>query len=203
MNGKMNNNAYEIYAVHIDESIDLPEYLELFSSEIRNHILSYRNHSDKLIAFASALLKYYYLPSLLGLSRQDLVIKEDVYGKPYLVGFPEIDFNISHSGKYVVLGIAYGKKIGIDIEQINHKIDLDLGQFVFSSYEHAQINSVYDFYRLWVKKEAYLKCQGKGFATDLYQNTRLNTKLTETNQSHEIYVNSLAQDYVLAVCVTI
>jgi 4'-phosphopantetheinyl transferase len=138
----------------------------------------------------------------LGISNQNICIEVNKYGKPYVVGLYDVDFNISHSGEYVILGISYGKKIGIDIERIDNNIDLSIGTAVFNHNELLQLNSVYDFYLLWVKKEAYLKCFGEGFATDTYQKTILSIESIQYTQDCDIYVDRFNQNYMLAVCVT-
>lgn len=199
---EINNYKYNIYVIRIDESINILTYSYMFSPEINKEISSYKKHTDKLTAFTSALLKYYYLPYILGINPREIIIKVNKYGKPYIVNLPEVDFNISHSGKYAVLGIAYGGKIGVDIEKIDNTIELSLGSIAFNSYEANQIGCTLDFYLLWVKKEAYLKCVGEGFATDLYKETMLTTELIQVESGNNIYANIFSREYVLAICIT-
>lgn len=172
----------------------------MFTEDIRKYIQSYRSDLDKLTAFTSALLKYYFLPFILGLHPNSINLKINKYGKPYISGYSEIDFNVSHSGEYVILGIAYNRIIGVDIEKIDMKIDLSICEAVFSPFELVQVKNAFDFYLLWVKKEAYLKCVGSGFATNLYQKTRLTTELIQINNKCEIYAGIFSRGYMLSVC---
>lgn len=48
------------------------------------------------------------------------VVKKNVFGKPYVTNIKDFYFNISHSGKWVVLAFSKSK-IGIDIEEIQEE----------------------------------------------------------------------------------
>lgn len=77
-----------------------------------------------------------------------------------------MNFNISHSGSYVVLGLAEKGRVGIDIE---HKLTVDLNDFtqVMSENEIATCKTQDAFYRLWTSKEAVIKALGTGFQQDV------------------------------------
>jgi 4'-phosphopantetheinyl transferase len=90
------------------------------------------------------------------------------YGRPYLRA--DVDFNIAHSGKYVVCAITKGLRLGIDIEEIQ---PIDLGDFTsqFTPEELQKIacavDSYHEFYRLWTIKEAVIKADGRGLSFPL------------------------------------
>ncbi len=95
------------------------------------------------------------------------------YGKPALIGDP-IYFNLSHSGDMALLGICKTAPVGVDIEK--HKTIIDFAQIserFFSSSEAAALMRVEDserlavFFRLWTRKEAYLKMIGRGVSFGL------------------------------------
>ena len=97
-------------------------------------------------------------------------IRYSSYKRPYLEG--GIDFNISHSGSYVVCGLSNKYKLGIDIEEIK-SIKLDDFKDLWTEDEWKQIldatNSNYQFYNYWTKKEALLKASGEGLSIPLRQ----------------------------------
>lgn len=100
-------------------------------------------------------------------SPKDIVIGTDLYGKPYWNDSEKYDFNISHSGDWVV-GVLASSCVGIDVEQIG-PLDLSVAKHVFSGAE-LQIILQKDeeeakdyFYELWTLKESYIKAIGKGF----------------------------------------
>ena len=88
--------------------------------------------------------------------------------RPYLEDGP--DFNISHSGEYIICGISPHASIGVDIEEIK---PIEINDFTneFSSTElklmSASENPFAAFYRLWTQKEAFLKALGKGLFVEL------------------------------------
>ena len=78
------------------------------------------------------------------------------YGKPIS---NSIFFNISHSGSYIVLATSVKRNIGIDIEIIR-PISNKLKQYV--AHEAEVFNDDIDFLKSYTRKEALLKCIGKG-----------------------------------------
>lgn len=95
-------------------------------------------------------------------------LKYDKYGRPYIN--TNFDFNVSHSGQYIVCASADFCRVGIDIEKIR---PLDLFDFrnEFSLKEHAVIEKANDplmsFYAHWTAKEAVIKADGRGMQIPL------------------------------------
>jgi 4'-phosphopantetheinyl transferase len=193
---------YKLIAIKIDPAFKFKPYSHLFSNKTNNHINSFYRDSDQVLAFTSAVLKYYYLPLVLGLDHATIQIKTNAYGKPYILDCPHIDFSISHSGKYIILGIALNKKIGVDIELLNQKINLEIKSMIFSDFESKLINNYYDFFVIWSKKEAYLKCLGTGFSTEDYKYTSLNNQLVESWNHHQITAIVFKENYILTLCIS-
>lgn len=159
------------------------------------------HHRDKVTAFTSAILKYYYLPALLGIRSTEIRLGVSNYGKPYLLDYPEVDFSISHSGEYVVLAVIFGKKIWVDIELIDKNIDLTMKSIIFSESECKLIDNYFDFFVLWTKMEAYLKCLGSGFANKV-ENLHLNTGLSQVLGNFQIETVLFKSDFSLSVCIS-
>jgi len=95
-------------------------------------------------------------------------LKYSEHGRPYLP--LNIDFNISHSGKYILLAMSNGHRIGIDIEEIK-KIEINDFKKQFSNSELLMINQAYnkyaEFFKYWTIKEAVIKADGRGMDIDL------------------------------------
>lgn len=106
----------------------------------------------------------------------------DSYNRPYLPG--NVDFNISHSGDYVVCVIGEDIKVGIDIERVQ-AIDFLNMKGIMNHLEwrciHMSDHPLQEFFRFWTVKEAALKAAGVGFLTTLYQEMKLS--------DHVIYMN--------------
>ncbi len=97
-------------------------------------------------------------------------------GKPRLAGEFDagLNFNISHSGDYVLVALAYGRELGVDIEQIRTDIDTgDIAARFFSANECSSLaglpaNMRHDaFFACWTRKEAYIKARGDGLSLAL------------------------------------
>lgn len=80
------------------------------------------------------------------------------------------EFNISHSGKYVVLTKGGTEPVGVDIE-LMQRGNKHIAPRFFTLDECVQIDRSYDpdktFTQIWTLKEAFLKCIGSGVGKDL------------------------------------
>ena len=99
-----------------------------------------------------------------GFSQDDILISDN--GRPYIDG---IDFNVSHSGDYVVMVISDEASVGCDIELMRDR-SVSPAQKYFSDAEKAWIDSEADkipaFYRIWTARESYIKLTGEGILLD-------------------------------------
>lgn len=91
------------------------------------------------------------------------------FGKPYLLDYPNIHFNISHSGEYVVCAVC-DAPVGIDIQKIS-VYNSGIAEKVCLEYEIKQIeqsdDNASEFIKLWTKKEAVLKAKGIGLGNGI------------------------------------
>jgi 4'-phosphopantetheinyl transferase len=94
--------------------------------------------------------------------------------KPALEPLSDIRFNISHSGDMALLGIAFRREVGVDIEAIRTNVEIEnLAERFFSPHERETIRSLPEqdkvaaFFRCWSCKEAFLKAQGVGLSRSL------------------------------------
>ncbi len=95
-------------------------------------------------------------------------------GKPYFVG-SDLHFSISHTKNHVFCCVSR-RKVGIDAEQIGRSIDPRLASRYLSDSERGRYLSAQDpndtLLRLWVLKESWAKCTGRGIGNYL-KNTDL------------------------------
>ena len=121
--------------------------LENVSVGQKEKALRYANEIDQIRSLLSSFLKNQ-------LSREELLKNEN--GKPYFANGPY--FNISHSGKYVLMAVSTAE-IGVDIEEIKNK-DMSSLVRIFNEAEAKMIKEHSDFYYLWCAKESLIKCMG-------------------------------------------
>lgn len=154
-------NAFSIYQNKIEE-------------KRRNQILHTKNREVQVCSLATGVLLHDCVCKKLGVdaeSKEAFRIGYESGGKPYLLDYPDIYFNLSHSGDYVCCVIA-DEPIGVDIqkhidyrEQIAQRFftDLDLEYLSLVTEEAKQET----FFRIWCRKESYGKLIGQGLAGSL------------------------------------
>lgn len=143
-------------------------YLEFLPDSIINRNVKFVRWQDRQ---ANILGKFLLIRWLKNNKYDANVLKEiefTKYGRPFLP--IDIEFNISHSGSYVLCAISKGVRLGVDIEE---KKDIDINSFksVFTEDEFKHIvessNSIDSFYRLWSVKESVIKADGRGLSIPL------------------------------------
>jgi 4'-phosphopantetheinyl transferase len=114
------------------------------------------------------------LSGILNQAPEKLLIEKTAFGKPYLAEHPEQVFNLSHSANDYMIGIGLNCQIGVDIEHCKARADFSgLAKKCFAEEEIQYWNGLPEdqkatvFYRLWTRKEAFVKAVGRGLALGL------------------------------------
>jgi 4'-phosphopantetheinyl transferase len=88
-------------------------------------------------------------------------------GKPSVGG---VEFNVAHSGD-VILIATHRLRIGVDVERVGRAVDVvGMSRVCFTPRERALVlqgASQEVFFRLWTRKEAWLKAVGTGLSFPL------------------------------------
>ena len=121
--------------------------LKSISEEQKEKAMRFKNDKDQRRSLISSYL-------VNQLSEEEL--QKNPMGKPYYPNGPY--FNISHSGRYVVMAIA-NQEVGVDIEE-NVEKQIDVLLKLFNEAEIKMIKEHADFYYLWCAKESLIKCMG-------------------------------------------
>ncbi|WP_349921476.1 4'-phosphopantetheinyl transferase family protein [Aeromonas veronii] len=113
------------------------------------------------------------LAERLGCLAADLKFFTQDHGKPALLG-QQWQFNLSHSGEWLVLALCQQGPLGVDIEMgSRRRATLPLAERFYARSEYEWLLALPEeerdtaFYRLWSRKEAVLKAQGSGIAAGL------------------------------------
>lgn len=134
----------------------------------------FEKHRERWLAGRIALRRI--LADELDVACGEIEYDTGVHGKPSLGGklSGELEFNLSHSGGRALVGIARGAALGIDVEQIHLMEDLHaVAERHFAAEERERLfclpesEQVPAFYRLWTRKEAYIKAIGTGLGHPL------------------------------------
>ena len=203
----------KLYALYINQSIPSQLFnslLPFVSIERRKKIYKFIRKEDADRSLIADILLREALIENLKIENDTIFFNYGNYGKPLLSNHESINFNISHSGNWVVCAIN-DHEIGIDIEKIED-IDFDIAKSFFSEKEYIDlmkkdINERKDyFYDLWTLKESYIKACGKGLSLDLrYFSFRIenNNILFESKNNLRNYFFKqyfIDKNYKLSVC---
>ena len=153
--------------------LDDPAFVVLSAVE-RAYVKSFRQHTDRISRAATHTLLRHALAARTGLPASALDLQRDAMGRPFLRLPPTAmsvapDFNVSHAGQYVLIAIASGRRVGVDIERHDRALDWQsLSPLVLTTDERAQLASLpapqqtAAFIQRWAIKEALLKATGIG-----------------------------------------
>lgn len=155
-------------------------WVNLLSPEERTRMARFRFEiHQRRYAAAHAQLRLILAPYL-ALSPTQIQFAAAEYGKPYLVFPPSegyaaaIEFNMSHAGDQMLVGVVRGRAIGVDIEQIRPDFaTTDIAMNYFSAAEQEAFRAVPDaqkpqaFFNAWTRKEAFIKAVGEGLSFPL------------------------------------
>jgi 4'-phosphopantetheinyl transferase len=90
-------------------------------------------------------------------------------GRPILPTPAGVEFSISHAGELVMVALATGTRVGVDVERTERPLDFEgLARRIFNDRDlHAFLELPPDervnaFFRAWTGKEAILKARGVG-----------------------------------------
>jgi len=119
------------------------------------------------------------LGEYLGQAPSTMSLVAGAHGKPELQGGQrngDVDFNVAHSGGWVLIGVARGLSVGVDVEQVRDFPGLEgIASRWFARGEAEEIlglparRRVSAFFGLWTLKEACHKALGVGLHAPLDQ----------------------------------
>ena len=161
----------DVFYTHFDAPLTTDTwdtYFQKLPQGIQTQVMRFKRWQDRhssllgKILLLEALKQYGYSPDCLK------KLSYSPYNRPFLDD--SIDFNISHSGEYVVCAVNNDGRVGIDIER---KKSLNFAEFrsYMTTEEWNTMKEVPDqleyFYELWTVKESVIKGEGRGLSIPL------------------------------------
>lgn len=193
-----------IYLVRDDRKKIIPmQVCQSINKERKIKVENYRNIEDKRNSILGFLLLKYGLKHEYGINLQMLEWNYTKYGKPYFSEYPNIFFNISHSGEFIVCAIDQ-EKIGIDIQKIIDSKFLGVADVVCSINEKEKI--LYSIKpekiltRYWALKESFIKAIGTGMTDTMYNINFANKDEKFFEYKNKYFSVFEKYDCVLSVC---
>jgi len=203
------NHGIHVYRISLNKSLgQLAAFKALLSSDEQlkaSHYFS-KQDSDRFIISRAALRMI--LASYTTISPAAFQFGAGVDQKPFAIGNEQWCFNVSHASDWILIAIST-RAVGVDIEFINSGFPFQ--QIVnehFNSVEGDYIRALATdlaFYRLWTRKEAFLKATGQGIGDHLKHIPCLNgihqldANLRSSERDWKVFSFMLNQDYVCAV----
>lgn len=147
-------------------------FIQMLYPDRREKVEQLKYVSGKHVSIEAGLMLQEAVESELGLKPENIRIIRGKNGKPYIEGYEDFCFNLSHSGDYVAL--VYGdRQLGIDMEQLKQKNirerDIKVAKRCFTETECAYVTGGDEesFFEIWTMKESYLKYTGQGISVPL------------------------------------
>lgn len=135
----------------------------------------FRRPADRARAVAARRALRVLLGEYADVAPGSLLFSAGPSGKPALADGPAAapHFNVAHSGRLVLLAFARAP-VGVDVEEVRGGVDFGaLARRFFSKAEGAALAAAAEperaalFFRIWTRKEAYLKALGHGLSSPL------------------------------------
>jgi 4'-phosphopantetheinyl transferase len=171
-------------------------YMEL-SSEERERANRFRFSADRIRYIVAHASLRNVLSRYLQCSPSDLAFEANAFGKLFLVkaGSGNLEFNLSHAGSLIVIGLCADHSIGVDVEEIRTVDGLScIAESYFTPQEcrfileHHGADRKRAFFRCWTRKEAFIKAVGEGLSIPLNSFDTLNS------QPHGLWVADTLSD---------
>jgi 4'-phosphopantetheinyl transferase len=162
----------------ISDGMLLAKYHDLLNEEerIQHKRFYFEKHRHQYLV-TRALLRSVLSLYVDAIPPEAWCFEKNRYNKPYIKNFPlplALNFNLSHTEKMSVLGVALYRELGVDVEFLPRRnAGLDLAKRYFSAAEFQDLCSMpaaqqtRRFFDLWTLKEAYIKACGMGLAIPL------------------------------------
>lgn len=168
----LGNDAIHIWGVRVPDLIDQLDRLKavLCEEELAKAGRFLRESDRESSLVARSVLRVLF-SGYTGIPASEIHFQYLETGKPH-VADSDIDFNVSHSGEWVVLAIGRNRNIGVDVEKIRREMDvMSIASRYFTPEEAALIENAEDqhalFFHHWARKEAYIKACGSALFREL------------------------------------
>jgi 4'-phosphopantetheinyl transferase len=166
-----------VFAAWIEDRVPPKDAVGVLSAEELERSRSFVRCSDQRHFIESHAFLRRVLACYATVDPAEIQFEHGPWGKPRISGLhgsPPIEFSLSHSRGVVLVGLAVGGAIGIDVELVRPFDDCDsLARRFFAPDEYRAICSLPEparlsgFFRYWTRKEAVLKALGTGMSTRL------------------------------------
>jgi len=209
-----------LYVAKIRElqMIEREQMFKMLDRDRRIKVSALRNEKEQERSiFAGLLFRYAFLQAGYDdKAWQQIEIGKGAYGKPYVVGYPEFHFGLSHSGEWVACATDCDP-VGIDIQEMRPwKMTLAKRFYHKEEYHRllalegtVQDRQTKEFYSIWTAKESAVKLNGRGIGAGISQYVTVGDysciyDLSDQGKGQMFHTRQydILQGYMLCVCST-
>jgi len=173
-------NSVYVWSIPLNQNPDrLPEMKDLLSADERARADRFHFEKDRNQFIESRAALRLVLSRSLNVAPKELTFSSGSHGKPALangLSHNGLRFNLSRRDGLALIGLAYDREIGVDLELIRPDVPVfEIGEVSFSESELASLRNLPEnlrtagFYNCWTRKEAYVKARGEGLSFPLKQ----------------------------------
>jgi 4'-phosphopantetheinyl transferase len=167
-------NELHVWRVSLDRDAAELEHLDhLLSARERERAARFHFDHDRNRYLVAHRVLRRVLIEYLGCKPEGFDFHYGPEGKPSIPG-ADLRFNLSHSGEVALIGLARGRELGVDVERFRPGVDDDaIARRFFSPFEVLAFQALPEhergeaFFRIWTRKEAYVKARGGGLTVSL------------------------------------
>jgi 4'-phosphopantetheinyl transferase len=173
---KLAADEVHVWAASLDRPADEVAALSRgLSEEERDRAERFRHAASRHEFIVARAVLRALLGECLGLEPSEVRFSQTARGKPRLDGpDPPLSFNVSHSHGLALFALTSRCEVGVDLERVRPFSDeMGLAERFFTPREAAALRALNargrleTFFRLWTRKEAYLKAHGLGLSYGL------------------------------------
>ncbi|CAN5897226.1 N/A [soil metagenome] len=167
----------QVWAINV---VGLPvpagELWAVLSAAEQQRAERFRHAADRRRSVVARGVLRMLLAEALNCVPSELEFAETEHGKPVLHGgrWRAPEFNVSHSGDWVLIALSGAGPVGVDVEEIRTVRELEaIATRYFAPAEALAIRSapasrrLAAFFTCWTRKEAFVKALGTGMQTPL------------------------------------
>lgn len=177
----IDSSQIHLWLAYLDEITDprlLAEYQLLLSREELQKQRRFYFEADRHRYLVSRAMMRTVLSRYAKVAPRDWMFVVNAYGRPSIsprqAKAARIQFNISHTRRVVLLGIAVGRSLGVDIEDMSgNNTCVDVAERFFAPEEVRALRALAPerrarrFLEYWTLKESYIKARGLGLSIPL------------------------------------
>jgi 4'-phosphopantetheinyl transferase len=165
------------------------------SQEERDRAARFRHAGARAEFIVARALLRLLLGECLGMEARCVPFSQTSRGKPRLADSVEapLCFNVSHSHGMALFALTGRCEVGVDVERVRPFSDeMGLADRFFTPTESAALRALdaprrlETFFRLWTRKEAYLKAHGLGLSFGL---ERVEVSHAEDDPAHVVHID--------------